>query len=48
MRTRNDAAAQLAQSDLRIAQLQVALFRALGGGWEEAVPPGADGMRQAT
>lgn len=32
-RTRNDTASLLAASDLRIAQVQVALFRALGGGW---------------
>jgi len=35
-RSRNDAATQLLAADLRIAQLQVALFRALGGGWETA------------
>ena len=33
-RSRNDTAIQRAASDLRIAQIQVALFRALGGGWE--------------
>ncbi len=33
-RTRNEAGSQLAASDLRIAQIQVLLFRALGGGWE--------------
>ncbi|KVL46538.1 hypothetical protein WT01_36290 [Burkholderia cepacia] len=33
-RTRNNAVGELAMSDMRIAQLQVALFRALGGGWE--------------
>lgn len=33
-RTRNDTAAQLAVSRLRLAQIQVALFRALGGGWQ--------------
>jgi NodT family efflux transporter outer membrane factor (OMF) lipoprotein len=33
-RTRNSAANELVGSDMRIAQLQVALFRALGGGWE--------------
>ena len=33
-RTRNDTAALLAASDLRLAQIQVALFRALGGGWQ--------------
>lgn len=36
-RSRNDTASQQAASDLRIAQIQVALFRALGGGWE--APP---------
>ena len=35
-RTRNDSASQVAASDLRVAQIQVALFRALGGGWEQA------------
>jgi outer membrane protein TolC len=29
----DDSAAQRIQADLRLAQLQVALFRALGGGW---------------
>ena len=38
-RTRNDTARQLASSELRIAQTQVSLFRALGGGWEQ--PPSA-------
>jgi NodT family efflux transporter outer membrane factor (OMF) lipoprotein len=33
-RTRNSAANELVGSDVRLAQLQVALFRALGGGWE--------------
>lgn len=33
-RTRNNAAGELVMSEMRIAQLQVALFRALGGGWE--------------
>ena len=33
-RVRNDAITQLAASDLRLAQIQVQLFRALGGGWE--------------
>jgi NodT family efflux transporter outer membrane factor (OMF) lipoprotein len=33
-RTRNDTGALLAASDLRIALIQVALFRALGGGWD--------------
>lgn len=32
-RARNDIDAQLAASELRIAQVQVTLFRALGGGW---------------
>lgn len=32
-RTRQDVALQIAASNLRIAQTQVALFRALGGGW---------------
>lgn len=37
----NRAAARqaLAQSDLNVADLQVALFKALGGGWEHAPPP---------
>ena len=35
-RSRNTAAAQLLASDLRLAQIQVVLFRALGGGWEGA------------
>lgn len=39
-RSRNDTASQLAASDLRMAQIQVVLFRALGGGWEE--PGGQD------
>ena len=34
-RTRTDVATLGAASDLRIAQTQVALFRALGGGWEQ-------------
>lgn len=34
-RSRNDTASLLAASHLRIAQIQVALFRALGGGWEQ-------------
>jgi NodT family efflux transporter outer membrane factor (OMF) lipoprotein len=37
-RSRNTAATQLLQSEARIAQLQVALFRALGGGWEPTEP----------
>lgn len=44
-RTRNDIDAQLVASTLRIAQTQVALFRALGGGWQDqaatAPPPSA-------
>jgi NodT family efflux transporter outer membrane factor (OMF) lipoprotein len=37
----NRAAARqaLAQSDLDVAILQVSLFKALGGGWEDAPPP---------
>jgi NodT family efflux transporter outer membrane factor (OMF) lipoprotein len=35
-RTRNDIASQLLAADLRLLQAQVALFRALGGGWEPA------------
>jgi len=38
-RTRATAALQLAQSDLAVAQAQVALFRALGGGWQGASQP---------
>lgn len=34
-RTRTDVATLGAASELRIAQTQVALFRALGGGWEQ-------------
>ena len=37
-RTRTQAALAQAQSDLAIAQAQVALFRALGGGWQTDVP----------
>jgi outer membrane protein TolC len=37
-RSRNSAASQLLASDLRLAQIQVSLFRALGGGWEPAAP----------
>ncbi|WP_091743312.1 efflux transporter outer membrane subunit [Phenylobacterium immobile] len=33
-RSRNTAASQLVLSEARIAQTQVAIFRALGGGWE--------------
>lgn len=35
-RTSADADADLAASDARVAQAQVELFRALGGGWEKA------------
>jgi outer membrane protein TolC len=35
-RTFADAEAALAQSDARIATAQIQLFRALGGGWEQA------------
>lgn len=35
-RSRNDTASQQSSSNLRIAQIQVSLFRALGGGWEQA------------
>ena len=38
-RSHIEAAALLAGSDLRIAQLQVLLFRALGGGWQQASAP---------
>lgn len=34
-RTRTDLAIQNSASDLRIAQIQIALFRALGGGWQQ-------------
>lgn len=37
-RSRNGAASQLLVSDLRLAQVQVSLFRALGGGWETTAP----------
>lgn len=42
-RTRATAALQLAQSDLALAQAQVTLFRALGGGWQNAPVPLAPG-----
>ncbi|MCH7862022.1 efflux transporter outer membrane subunit [Sphingomonas sp. NPDC092331] len=42
-RTRNDTGALLVASDLRIALTQVALFRALGGGWGSQ--PGAASTR---
>lgn len=35
-RSRSDAASLMSASDLRKAQIQVTLFRALGGGWEAA------------
>ncbi|MBN2971046.1 TolC family protein [Roseomonas aeriglobus] len=38
-RARASAALQKAQSDLLVAQGQVALFRALGGGWQSAPGP---------
>jgi outer membrane protein TolC len=38
---RASARAALAQSDTNVADMQVALFKALGGGWENA-PPVAD------
>lgn len=38
-RSRNDAASQMAASDIRKAQIQVTLFRALGGGWETSSAP---------
>ncbi|NWK96441.1 transporter [Sphingobium lactosutens] len=38
-RTRATAALATAQSDLLIAQSYVALFRALGGGWQDALQP---------
>ena len=37
-RTATQAALALAQSDQSVAQAQVALFRALGGGWRTAAP----------
>jgi NodT family efflux transporter outer membrane factor (OMF) lipoprotein len=37
-RTAADAAAALAEADARIAEAQVDLFRALGGGWQSPVP----------
>jgi NodT family efflux transporter outer membrane factor (OMF) lipoprotein len=39
-RARAQAALALAQSDLTVAQAQVALFRALGGGWQTDGPAG--------
>lgn len=38
-RDRADARAALAQSDAAVADAQVSLFKALGGGWEGAVAP---------
>ncbi|WP_082583030.1 TolC family protein [Frateuria sp. Soil773] len=37
-RTSLDAQAALAQADLDVARAQIALFKALGGGWEQAPP----------
>lgn len=42
-RTRATAALQQAQSELAVAQAQVALFKALGGGWQDAPMPLAQG-----
>jgi NodT family efflux transporter outer membrane factor (OMF) lipoprotein len=39
-RVRAQAALGQAQSDLTVAQAQVALFRALGGGWQTSAPVG--------
>ncbi|MEP7311285.1 MAG: efflux transporter outer membrane subunit [Pseudomonadota bacterium] len=38
IRTHNDIALQRATSDARVAQIGVALFRALGSGWEASPP----------
>ena len=38
-RDRADARAALAQSDAAVADAQISLFKALGGGWEEAPAP---------
>lgn len=38
-RVRADATLRQVQSDLIVAQAEVALFRALGGGWRTGVPP---------
>jgi len=38
-RTATSAALSQTQSDLAVAQSQVALFRALGGGWRTGAPP---------
>jgi outer membrane protein TolC len=38
-RTAADAAAHVAVTDGRIADAQIDLFRALGGGWQQAVTP---------
>ena len=39
-RAQTQAALAQAQSDLTVAQAQVALFRALGGGWQTSAPVG--------
>ena len=38
-RDRADARTALAQSDAAVADAQISLFKALGGGWESAPPP---------
>jgi NodT family efflux transporter outer membrane factor (OMF) lipoprotein len=38
LQARSEAAAALAAADLEVAAAQVRLFRALGGGWEDAPP----------
>jgi len=38
-RDRADARAALAQSDAAVADAQISLFKALGGGWEDAPAP---------
>ncbi|MGL4303674.1 MAG: TolC family protein [Sphingomonas sp.] len=38
-RDRADARAALAQSDAAVADAQISLFKALGGGWEDALAP---------
>lgn len=42
-RDRADARAALAQSDAAVADAQISLFKALGGGWEEAPTPSRRG-----
>ena len=37
-RTLADAEADLAQADAQVAETQIALFRALGGGWQDNPP----------